>query len=349
MRLRVPAAGSVRQWIPRWWRGETGRVGRALSVLLAPGESLFAAAVRIRNTLYDREVLTVRRASLPVISIGNLSVGGTGKTPFTAWLATRLQARGWAPAVVARGYGRDELLVHGWINPDVPVFAATRRIRGAEGAAAEGRRCVLLDDGFQHRALARDLDIVLVAAESWSGARRMLPRGPWREGTEALRRSDLVVVTRKTASLHLASEVAASIGHEVPGSRVAICSLLPTRLARLDEPSTTLSLEWLAGREVLAVSTLAEPGEFHRQLASSGARVTALSWPDHFEFRASDVAEILRKAKGRIMVMTRKEAVKLRAMLPRGLPALVLEQEVCVERELERLDEMVDRVLQGSR
>jgi tetraacyldisaccharide 4'-kinase len=348
-RRRVSPAGRIRDWIPRWWRGETGPAGEVLRALLAPVEALFATSVAARNTLYDRGVLRPRRASVPVLSVGNLSVGGTGKTPFVAWMASWLEGRGNRPAIVARGYGRDELLLHRLLNPQVPVFATPRRIQGVEIAAAEGRRCALLDDGFQHRRLARDLDIVLIAAESWPRPRRLLPRGAWRERPGALARADLVVVTRKTASPDHAAEVAESARVFAPGRPVAICAILPTRLVQLSDPSSVYPLEWLEGREVLAVSTLAEPDAFHQQLSSAGALVTERRFPDHFEFDPSEALEIQRDAEERVMVMTWKEGVKLRTLLPRDARALVLEQEVSFDEGRDDVENLVSAVLEGSR
>jgi tetraacyldisaccharide 4'-kinase len=348
-RRRVSDAGRIREWVPRWWRGETGPAGEVLRASLAPVEAVFATAVEVRNTLYDRQILRSVRASVPVLSVGNLSVGGTGKTPFVAWMASWLESRGNRPAIVARGYARDELMLHRLLNPQVPVFATARRIHGVELAAAEGRRCALLDDGFQHRRLVRDLDIVLVAAESWRKPRRLLPRGGWRERPTSLARADLVVVTCKTASPDQAAEVARSVRLFAPGRPVAICSILPTRLVQLNDPARAYPLEWLEGREVLAVSALAEPDAFHQQLSSAGARVAKRNFPDHFEFGTSEALELQRDAEERAMLMTWKEGVKLRTLLPQNARALVLEQEVRFDEGRDVLERLVSAVLKGSR
>src|SRR5690606_37512688 len=190
-------APGLREWVPRWWRGEAGWVGRGASAALWPAEQLFRGIVAARNRAFDSGLLRSERAPIPVISVGNLGVGGAGKTPFAAWVAGRLHEYGRRPAIVLRGYGADEILVHRELNPDVPVHAARARIEGVREAAARGSDVVILDDGFQHRAIQRDLDVVLLTADGWTGEVRLLPRGPWREDLGALRRADLVVVTRK--------------------------------------------------------------------------------------------------------------------------------------------------------
>ncbi|MBW8771569.1 MAG: tetraacyldisaccharide 4'-kinase, partial [Gemmatimonadetes bacterium] len=147
-----------------WFDGSAP--ARAARLVLAPPSWLYASIVRMRGALYDRNLLLhVHRAALPVLSIGNLSVGGTGKTPLAAWAAKRLLASGATPAVLLRGYGDDEPLVHAALNPDVPVIADPDRVAGARKALAAGADCAILDDGFQHRRLARVADWVLVSAE----------------------------------------------------------------------------------------------------------------------------------------------------------------------------------------
>ena len=154
---------------------------RALRAALMPLELLYAGAVTVRGKLYDSGVLATRAAAIPAVSVGNLTVGGTGKTPISAWLARQLVKRGATPAVVLRGYGNDETLVHRLLNPDIVVLTSTDRAAGIERAAE--RRCdmAVLDDAFQHRRAARVADVVLVSAERWGERRHLLPAGPWRE------------------------------------------------------------------------------------------------------------------------------------------------------------------------
>jgi tetraacyldisaccharide 4'-kinase len=336
----------LRAWVPRWWDGAGGSTGTVLSGVLWPTERLYAGAIRLRNAAYSRGWRPVERAPIAVVSVGNLTVGGTGKTPVAAWIAARLLARGRRPAIVTRGYGADELLVHRELNPGVPVLAAERRRHAVLDAAAAGRDVAILDDGFQHRALHRDLDIVLLGAEQWQRPRRLLPRGPWREPLASLSRADLVVVTRKSADAAEAARVAREVAARFAGLPVAVCALLPTRLAPLDpDAGPPRELAWLAGRGVLAVASLGDPASFAGQLEAAGALVRLLAYPDHHDFDAADAARIVAAAGGRTILMTRKEAVKLGPLLHRDAAAYVVHQAVTPELGEAELDRALDRTL----
>jgi tetraacyldisaccharide 4'-kinase len=335
---------TLREWVAsRWWTGQGGTAGRVLDVTLAPVEALFRAATSVRNGRFDRGV-GVRRVPVPVVSVGNLAVGGAGKTPFAAWVAARLVERGLTPAIALRGYGADEVLVHRELNPDVPVFAKVRRLEAARAAMAAGCDAVVLDDGFQHRQLARDVDIVLVSAEGWRDRPRVFPRGPWREGPQALRRAHLAVVTRKSASPERAREVAAALAQHAPEVPVAIVDLVATELAALRGEEVN-PLEWLAGRRVLAVAALADPEPFFATLREQGSEVEAMAFADHHAFTAEDAGRIGERAGKRAIVMTRKDAVKLRPLLSAHREACVLEQAVVVVDGADALEAALDVTL----
>ncbi|HEY0153166.1 MAG TPA: tetraacyldisaccharide 4'-kinase [Longimicrobium sp.] len=318
---------SLRTWVPRWWAGEAGAAGAVLSAALLPAEAGFRGVAALRNAAYDRAVLRVERAPVPVVSIGNLAVGGAGKTPVAAWVAGRLLDSGRRPGIALRGYGEDEVLVHRELNPEVPVFAAARRIEAARAAAEAGCDVVVLDDGFQHRALARDLDVVLIAVEGWQARPRVLPRGPWREGPGALGRADVVVLTRKSAPRARAEAVAREVERWTAGKIVVACHLAPGRLAALHGEGH-LELSALDGRPVLAVAALADPGPFVEHLRAAGATVEEALFGDHHAFTSTEAAGLADRAGERVVVMTRKDAVKLRGLLPAGARAYVLEQTV---------------------
>src|SRR5690242_4446166 len=148
------------------------------------------------------------RLPLPTIAVGNLSVGGTGKTPLAAWIAAYCAARGRTPGILLRGYGGDEPLVHRRLVPEAVVVANPDRVAGAVAARAQGARVLVLDDAYQLLGVGRDLNIVVVSAESAAASPWPLPAGPWREGRDALKRADLIVVTRKAASAEAAAALA---------------------------------------------------------------------------------------------------------------------------------------------
>jgi tetraacyldisaccharide 4'-kinase len=282
---------------------------RAATLALLPAELLFRLGSMLYHARYDRGLTTPTRAHVPVISIGNLTVGGTGKTPFTRWLVAELKRRGRAPAVLHGGYGLDEPALHGRWHADIPIVIGRDRVAGARAAVRQGADVLVLDDGFQHRRLARQLDIVLVAAEQWTPRPRRLPRGPWREGPAALRRADLVVVTRKTASPEQAAGV---------GEAVAAHTRAPLAVARLEPTGWLGSAAAAPARPgVVLVTAVADWRDVAAHARTAGAVIDeALIFPDHHAYGAVDAERIRRFAGRRSIVCTEKDWVKLEPLLP---------------------------------
>lgn len=329
------------RWVERWWQGEAGILGRALEVATAPAEWLFRGAARARGWGYDRALLSRTRLDVPVVSVGNLAVGGAGKTPVTRWLVGQLRERGARPAVLHGGYAEDEPMLHRLWHPDVPVIAKRDRILGAEQAIAAGATALVLDDGFQHRRLERDLDLVLVAAESWGACHRLLPRGPWRESPRALGRAQTVVVTRKVASAEAARAVGEALAPYAPGAVHVRLQLRPSGWSRLGVAGAGN----FPGGDVVAVTAIAHPDLFVANAKDAGARVGAmLFFPDHHGFTWHDVERIRALAAGRPVVTTAKDAVKL-GPLAAELELWVLEQEVVVEAGGEALAALLDELI----
>ncbi len=345
--MRVPGDG--RAWVAAWWRGEGGPASIGLDLLLAPVEAAFRGVVAVRGAGYERRVLSVERVGIPVISVGNVTVGGSGKTPIASWLAGLLRGMGRTPAIVLRGYGADEIAVHRELNPKIAVHHGADRRAAVREAMGEGADCVVLDDGFQHRRLHRDLDIVLVSAEQWSDRRRLLPRGPWREPIAAIRRADYVIVTRKSATRAAADLIRGELRRIAPDVGIGIAHLAPTGLTDLkDAHAPARPLDELAGRRVVAVTTLADPGPFLAQLRSTGAVVESIVFGDHHEFSGAEIERIVERFSIDGGVITRKEAVKLRGCLPEGVTASVVEQGVVLEAGLEDLIRLVIHAVERS-
>ncbi len=304
---------------PAWWGN--GPVAAGIRGALTPLELAFRAGVALRHQAFARGVLAVHRAARPVIAVGNISVGGTGKTPVTAWLAGEVVRRGRTPAILLRGYGDDEPAVHRTLTPEALVIPDPDRVRGAGQAAREGADVLLLDDGFQHRRLARDLDVVLLSADvPW--ATRLLPVGPLREPVAALGRADVVLVTsREDAGGDVASVAQRAL--EAGAREVGVLRLSPVDLRPVLGSGAVLPLDSLQGASVLAVSAIANPRAFHGGLAARGARVSAAVFPDHHPFRSSDVEELVARARGHAFVVcTLKDAVKLQGIWPQSGPGL---------------------------
>ncbi|MFN8667521.1 MAG: tetraacyldisaccharide 4'-kinase [Gemmatimonadaceae bacterium] len=327
------------------WEG--GGLGSRLARgALSPLAWLFGAGVAGRNALFDAGVLASRATAIPSISVGNLSVGGTGKTPVAADVARRLLEAGAHPALVLRGYGDDEPAVHAILNPDVPVLTSPDRVAACEAARARGCDVAVLDDAFQHRQARRVVDLVLVAAEQWGRSVRLLPAGPYREPASALRRASLLVVTRKTASAAEAREIAERLAAQaaIPAATVAFGL---DALRRVGGDGALRPLSSLGGQSVLAVTGIGAPRAFAAQLEGVGTRVELVSFPDHHHFDARDVARIMARApRHNCVVCTLKDAVKLGTHWPRaGVPLWYVSQRLTVESGEAAYDAAIRRVL----
>lgn len=329
---------------------ETWRRDAVGARILAPLSWAFRLGVGLRNECYDLGLLRSHALGMPTVSVGNLTVGGTGKTPVTSWVAAQLQAGGKRPGILLRGYrGEDETLVHRVLTPSAIIVADPDRVRGAARARSAGAEVAVLDDGFQHRRARRDLDLVLVAAEQ-GAARRLLPAGPLREGRRALRRADVLVVTRKVASRDEAADVATAWAAGDEELLLVVVALTPDALVPAAPEATgapARDLGTLAGRAVLVISAIGAPDAFERQVAAHATRIERAAYPDHHPFSDADVAELAGRARGvDLAVCTLKDAVKLRGRWPRAAPPLwYLSQAVTVEWGEAELRARLDRLM----
>ena len=331
---------------------------------LAPLELAYGGVVALRGALYDAGILPSRVPGIPALSVGNLTVGGTGKTPVSAWLANELAARGARPAIVLRGYGRDEPIVHRRLNPGMAVVESPDRLAGIARAADAGANIAVLDDAFQHRRSGRAADIVLVSADRWTERRHLLPAGPWREPLAALRRASLVIVTRKAATFEDAERVAERVRAVAPTVQSAIMylglgALLPAADAQAGAQAgphaSPLPAAALAGQPVLAISAIGDAESFARQLASLGALVEARPFADHHHFTTDDVGRLAaaagklasRASEGApVAICTLKDAVKLAPLWPREASCLwYVSQQPKVESDRAAIDALLTAVL----
>jgi len=337
----------------------------AVSLTLAPLGAAFAQVVRVRRWLHASGLLPGARLDATVVSVGNLSLGGTGKTPITATLARRAQAAGRRVAVLSRGYrrrssGRVLVADHDGVRADVDaagdealllaralpgVAVVVDRDRASAGRFAVrtlGADLLLLDDGFQHLAVERDLDIVLIDATTDPERARTLPAGRLREPLDALRHADVVLLTR---AHHAHDEIGLrrTLRRYAPG-----CPIYPVRhtyTALVDVHGRSESVDELAGAGVLALSSIGNPVQFERDLECLGARITErLRFRDHHRYRASDlelVIERARRAGSERIVTTTKDLIRLEALPEPPLPLHAL----TIEPVIADLDELVRRVI----
>jgi tetraacyldisaccharide 4'-kinase len=328
--------------------GNSG-AARVARTVLRPLSSAYGFAVGIRNWLYDSSHLKSREARIPVISIGNISAGGTGKTPVTAWLAARFAAAGEKPAIVMRGYGSDEPMVHAHLNPDIPVVVDAVRVRGVETAEKAGATIALLDDAFQHRSIQRDADIVLISAERWNEGMLMLPSGDLREPLSALARASYVLVTRKSASRDRALAIEKAVRSRFRNLPVGIAWLAPAALR--DRNGNEVPLHMLEGAWALAFSAVGDNGAFQRQLRETGAKLHFKSFRDHYRFSPRDLQRLAAASKTvQYSICTLKDAVKLWPKWPADAkPLWYVSQALVLESGAGALDELIAGVTAKKR
>lgn len=272
--------------------------------------ALYSLGVKVRNILYDTGIFKTYRTPPVVVSVGNIEVGGTGKTPLTIALAGQLKSLGHSVAIVTRGYkGRlkgtvlvhkehqaadvgDEALLMA-LTAGVPVIKSPDRVAGALFAHSRlGARIVVMDDGFQHRRIHRDLDIVLIAGDIHADA--LLPLGRLREPASSLRRADIIIRTKDSSCGKSSAELVAQCFVDIHGNTVGLSSL--------------------KGKKVLAVCGIARPQNFFSALEGLGAVVEKLALPDHHHYTSRDMQNIAHRAtKTWKIITTEKDMVKLRA------------------------------------
>ncbi len=284
----------------------------ALTLLLLPFSALFAAAVALRRLAYRRGWLAAVRVGVPVIVVGNITAGGSGKTPMAIWLVDHLRARGFRPGVVSRGYGGrargcvevgaahspaevgdEPLLIR--LKTGAPVVVGRDRVAAARTLLARhpGVDLIVADDGLQHYRLARDLELVVVDAAAGFGNGWPLPAGPLREPRSRLHTADALIQAVRPGAQP----------RDLAGWRA---DFVAGRAWRLRTPEMRRPLEELPRGEWLAATGIGRPEGFFDLLALHGVRFTPRAFPDHHAFTADELP-----ADGRVL-MTEKDAVKCR-------------------------------------
>ena len=324
-----------------------------LRYLAAPLAPLYGAVVRARNRSFDAHPERVARAAVPVVSLGNLSAGGTGKTPLSLFLAEGLEVAGWPNAVLSRGYGGrrdvDPMSVEADSDPrqtgDEPLLLARRlgshrvvvgRKRHAAALRALSQRpelrCLLLDDGFQHRALHRDLDLLVLDGVRRWGDGRLLPLGDLREPMACARRAHALVVTR-AARVPSRADIEAWWAQHGSGGPIFWVDFGLGGLRRWDTGAAS-ALPLAGAGPALAWCGLGHPEAFYADLLLAGQPWAAShSFPDHHAPSPADLQRLQARARAEgaeWMVCTEKDAVKLdaRHLKVLDLPLYVAEQRI---------------------
>ncbi len=275
--------------------------------LLLPFAWLYQGVVKLHRNLYRWKLKKTTHFKVPVIVVGNLTVGGTGKTPFVAWLVQWLQARGYQPGIVSRGYGgrakQWPQVVNANSDPQLvgdepvmlaqqvrcPIVVAPDRVAAVKQLLTD-YQCdiVVSDDGLQHHALGRQIEIVVIDGERRFGNGYCLPAGPLREPKQRLQQVDFII----SNGAALAGEYA--------------MQLVAGDFYQLTNPANKMTAKQLQGQTIHAVAAIGHPARFFKQLTKLGLNIKAHPFPDHYFFKATD----LDFADNGLVVMTAKDAIK---------------------------------------
>ncbi|MFN0018012.1 MAG: tetraacyldisaccharide 4'-kinase [Pirellulaceae bacterium] len=332
-----------------------GLVAPCARAVLAALEPAYGWVVRRKNRRFDGDHSAALRVAAPVISVGNLTVGGTGKTPLVCWLARWLKAQGEQVTLISRGYGsrsgpNDEALELAARLPDVPHLQNADRVAAARTALEQNpRQVLLLDDAFQHRRIARDLDIVLLDALEPFGYGHLLPRGLLREPVEGLARAQVIGLSRADA-------VSQSGREEI---RRQVQSLAPEALwmelahqpsGFVDYAGCQMELASLRSQKIAAFCGIGNPAGFRHTLSQCGVDLVALrEFPDHCSYGPSVLRELeewLSRRGGIAAVLcTRKDLVKIPRKELAGVPLQAVDLELEITQGRERFQQRVKEIV----
>jgi tetraacyldisaccharide 4'-kinase len=338
---------------------------------MAPLSVAYGGILAARSAWWERHA---RTPPLPTVSIGNLTIGGNGKTPFTLFLAARLRGCGLRVGIVSRGYGgqasRCPTLVsdgrHIAMSPreagDEPVMmaksfggcvaVARRRIAAIKLLSAQGLAdAVVLDDGFQHVRLRRDLDVLLINQCVGFGNGWLLPAGPLREPQAAIRRADALVLVESFGAVNRSIDFSPS--DVIHGTPLLHARIQPSSLTYSDKGTWREAPLILDGRRVVAVSGIANPAGFHAMIVALGATlIRTLEYPDHYDYGAGDWRNLASAARQAEMVITtEKDLVKLERLATLEVPLYALRLNVTMEarEESQLLRLAMERISRGGR
>jgi tetraacyldisaccharide 4'-kinase len=319
----------------------------------------YTSVVRVRNWRYDMGRVAITKVGVPVVSVGNITLGGTGKTPAVEWLVRWFTERGLRLALVSRGYGaeagkpNDESLELAQKLPGVPHVLDADRVRGARRAIAEfDCQLIVLDDAFQHRRIHRDLDIVLIDALEPFGFGHVFPRGTLREPLAGWRRAQVAILTRSDlVAESQRAEIRGQFARYAPAAAWVEATYPPRALAGADGHERDTAE--LAGRRVAAFCGIGNPAGFRHSLAQCGVNVVAMrELADHFANPAGEVATLAQwvdSLQVASAVCTSKDLVKIGFRWPGATPLCALASRLHVVTGLGELEACLQRVVEPAR
>ena len=330
----------------------------ATKLALAPLSFIYGLGVRVRNALYRRGILRTLEVGAPVISVGNLTVGGTGKTPLVEWIANQLGQRGLRVTVLTRGYGRkssgrvvvsDGSMIRSSVDEsgDEPFLLAQNlklraaiicdadRVAAARWAIANLKTDVfILDDAFQHQRIKRDLNVLTIDATDPWGDRGLLPKGKLREPVDELSRADCVVITRAVDSS--VNELRSEIESKWPGLPTFVSRIEIVGLRKLDEMNSSPEVNMMKTTPVAAFCGIGNPESFFSLVRGAGYQLKDTSaFRDHYNYQQIDIDRLVNHAAHNgadAVFTTAKDAVKLKS-LSFALPCYVVDIAMKIEDE----------------
>ena len=333
-----------------------------LSTLTYP----YSVVLNTRNIIYKSGVVKSTRLPVKVISIGNITTGGTGKTPLVEFMARYLLEKNKKVAVLSRGYGgknhlqknndnvNDECLILRENLQNVPVLAGKDRVKNGEIAIRDfDVDCLLLDDGFQHLKLKRDLDIVVIDSLNPFGGENLIPRGSLREPLKNLGRADLFIISHCNQSNEQAiKSIYTKLNHI--NSDAPVCESIhrPVHLESITDGSIQ-GPEWLMGKRIYGLSAIGNPESFTYTLKGLGADlIKHRKFHDHHNYNREEIDDVVSEAKtlgADAIVVTQKDIVKIRKMNINESNLLSLKIEVQITKGIEFYEEAIDRALNSSK
>ncbi len=344
---------------------------KVIDLVLVPPEKIYKMGIRIRNGLYKKGILKVKEINgVKIVSIGNITLGGTGKTPLTIFLANKLKSKGYRVGVVSRGYGGknreaplvvsngkeilsipeeagDEPILIAKKSPKIPVCVYKERYLAAKILVERfGVNLILMDDGFQHLRLKRDLDIVLLGSPHGIGNEHIFPRGPLREDPSSLRRADGIVITSYGTELNLLENTYPFL-KDMP---IFFCNITPSFFWRLRTFEGDIwPLSYINNMRVVLISGLARPSGFESIIRSLGADIMKhFAFPDHHMFRSRELKKIsawaLRNGAD-LIITTEKDYVRIERKKSLTFKTVAISMEVDFHNSEEEFLQFVERAL----
>ena len=326
---------------------------------LSVAEPFYRLGVRWRNRQFDNGSREIHRVNVPVISVGNLTVGGTGKTPMVEWLARWFRERGVRVALVSRGYGaeagarNDEALELEEKLPDVPHLQNPNRVEAAQTAIEElETQLIVLDDAFQHRRIHRDLNIVLIDALEPFGYGHLLPRGLLREPVANLKRADVIALSRSDAVDQATREAIRSqaMKHAPQAAWLEVTHRPQSLLSAAGEER---GIDSLKGQRVAAFCGIGNPAGFRHTLGELGADVVELrEFPDHHAYQRGDIDGLsawARNLRVAAVICTHKDLVKVGIQRMGDCPLFALRIGLDISQGLSGINALLEAIANGIR